>query len=119
MKEAEILSCLELGSELGLSGFVLTNTLMNDQKIFPHKEGGVSGAPLKNRSEWVLQVADAHLKRIHKRSDCLLVSVGGVLTAKDVLRRLELGADLVQVYSGLVFEGPRFFQKVAREVPWQ
>lgn len=44
------------------------------------------------------------------------MSVGGVLNGDDVAERLALGADLVQVYSALIFEGPTFFKQVAE---WQ
>jgi dihydroorotate dehydrogenase len=42
-----------------------------------------------------------------------VVSVGGAMTPQDVFDRLEMGANLVEVYSALVFEGPSFFNKVA------
>ena len=50
------------------------------------------------------------------RAGKLIVSVGGVMSAEDVNERIEIGADLVQVYAALIFEGPYFFRKVAR---WQ
>ena len=50
-----------------------------------------------------------------KRHGKLLISVGGVMTAKDVFERLNLGAQLVQIYSALIFEGPTFFCQVAEE----
>jgi dihydroorotate dehydrogenase len=78
---------------------------------FP-KEGGVSGRPLGERSREILQNSLRVLGP--RRQGKLIVSVGGILTAEDVTDRLELGADLVQVYSALIFEGPRFFRKVAK-----
>ncbi len=51
-----------------------------------------------------------------RKAGKLVVSVGGVMNGQDVKERLAAGADLVQVYSALIFEGPYFFRKVAK---WQ
>lgn len=98
---------------LGVDGFVLTNTTLSRPTgcHFP-AEGGLSGAPLKELSKRALQVAVESLGK--KREGLLLVSAGGILSAEDVFERLQMGADLVQIYSALVFHGPGFFQEVAR-----
>lgn len=98
---------------LGVDGFVLTNTTLSRPANchFPD-EGGLSGAPLKELSRRALQVAVESLG--NKRKDLLLISVGGILTPEDVFERLQMGADLVQIYSALVFHGPSFFLDVAR-----
>lgn len=101
--------------QVGVSGFVLVNTTLArpDHVNFP-KEGGMSGMPLRNRAEEALQATVRVLGS--RRKNHLLVSVGGVLSVDDVLKRLEMGADLVQVYSALIFEGPRFFKQVASRI---
>lgn len=100
-------------ADLGVQGFVLTNTTLSRPTNcrFP-EEGGLSGAPLKQLSQRALQVAVETLGK--RRKDMLLVSVGGLLTPEDVFERLQMGADLVQIYSALVFHGPNFFLDVAR-----
>nr|BFD58496.1 quinone-dependent dihydroorotate dehydrogenase [Bdellovibrio sp. CKG001] len=99
--------------ELGVDGFVLTNTTLSRPEgcHFP-AEGGLSGAPLKNLSKHALEVAVQTLGK--KREGLLLVSVGGIMSPEDVFERLQMGADLVQIYSALVFHGPGFFHNVAR-----
>lgn len=99
--------------EIGVDGFVLTNTTLYRPEgcKFP-AEGGLSGAPLKELSRRALKVAVESLGK--KREGLLLVSVGGVLTPEDVFERLQMGADLVQIYTALVFHGPGFFHEVAR-----
>lgn len=95
----------------GFDGFILTNTTL-DRTHTPHfpAEGGVSGKPLKEKSiQALIQAKNIILKQNQKKC---LISVGGVMTADDVFERINLGADLVQVYSTLVFEGPGFFRKV-------
>jgi dihydroorotate dehydrogenase len=101
---------VRLACELGLDGFIATNTTLAREHGSPFPpEGGVSGAPLAARSKEVLQIVRDAMGPNH-----LLVSAGGVLSAEDVRERLALGADLVQVYSALIFEGPGFFRSVAR-----
>ncbi|WP_413582536.1 quinone-dependent dihydroorotate dehydrogenase [Bdellovibrio sp. HCB288] len=98
--------------ELGVDGFVLTNTTLSRPSgcHFP-SEGGLSGAPLKDLSQRALQITVQTLGK--KRQGMLIVSAGGILTPDDVFERLQMGADLVQIYSALVFHGPRFFHDVA------
>lgn len=98
---------------LGINGFVLTNTTLSRPEGCPFPaEGGMSGAPLKDLSRRALEVAVKSLGA--KREGLLLVSVGGIMTPEDVFERLQMGADLVQIYSALVFQGPAFFHEVAR-----
>src|SRR5690606_19558949 len=63
--------------------------------------GGLSGAPLKERS---LQVLTLLRRRVGPK--LTLISAGGIETPEDALRRIQAGATLVQVYSALVYEGP-------------
>lgn len=97
---------------LGVDGWVLTNTTTHREVSSPFPpEGGVSGAPLKSRSIQVLKDSITILGSA--RQDQLIISCGGVLSAEDVQERLNYGADLVQVYSALVLNGPGFFLKLA------
>ncbi|MBX7230541.1 MAG: quinone-dependent dihydroorotate dehydrogenase [Bdellovibrionales bacterium] len=97
----------------GIEGWILTNTSSssNSRKnlSFP-EEGGVSGRPISEVSRGFLKSTMDILG--DRRSGKLIVAVGGVLSEEDVFDRIDLGADLVQVYSSLVFNGPFFFRKV-------
>ncbi len=99
--------------QLGVDGFVLTNTTLSRPQgcHFP-PDGGLSGSPLKDLSKHALQIAAETLGK-HKKEK-LIVSVGGVMGPEDVFERLQMGANLVQIYSALVFHGPCFFHDVAR-----
>jgi dihydroorotate dehydrogenase len=98
--------------DLGIDGFVLTNTtLARPAGISFPAEGGLSGAPLKGLSCEILQKTLQLLG--DRRGDKLIVSAGGILTPEDVFERLQMGADLVEIYSALIFEGPGFFHQVA------
>ncbi len=100
--------------ENNIDGFVLTNTTLSrtTQKQFPNS-GGVSGKPLQDLSKKALQIVCNHLGPDRRKK--LVISAGGVMTAEDVFERLEMGADLVEVYSALIFEGPGFFRHVAQK----
>ncbi len=110
----ELKETVEAASEVGVDGFVLVNTTLSRTQDIPFpNEGGMSGQPLGDRAEEVLKET---LKILGPhREGKLIISVGGVFTAEDALRRLQLGADLVQAYSAVVFEGLNFFKKISEE----
>jgi dihydroorotate dehydrogenase len=87
---------------------VLTNTLAGSLESHG-LAGGWSGGPLIEKSRQCLVEARA-LTRLP------IISVGGILTPDEASKRLELGADLIQIYSGWVFGGPGFPAKVARGI---
>ncbi len=109
---SQLQESIEAGMQGGTSGFVLTNTTTHRPSdcFFP-LDGGLAGKDLAAKSKTFLKETIRILGT--SRQNLLLISVGGVLSEKDVQERLELGADLVEVYSALVFQGPGFFQKVA------
>ena len=97
-----------------VDGFVLTNTTLarTTRKNFP-LQGGISGKPLQDLSKKALQIVCSHLGA--EKSKKLVISVGGVMTAEDVFERIDMGADLVEVYTALIFQGPHFFREVAQK----
>lgn len=110
----ELREILDISYDAGVDGWILTNTTISRENgsTFP-STGGVSGRPLSEKSKQLLKATIEYLGP--RREDKLIVSVGGVMTSQDVFERLEMGADLVQVYSTLVFEGPFFFKKVFQD----
>ncbi len=113
MGEEAFAATVSTCQEIGVDGFVLTNTtLTRPTNCRFSEEGGLSGAPLKDLSRRALEIAVQTLGK--KREGMLLVSVGGIMTPDDVFERLQMGADLVQIYSALIFHGPHFFHDVAR-----
>lgn len=111
--DSELENILRVGLKLGLAGFILTNS--TQRRPYPNgfpPQGGFSGTAVKDLSEHLLTRSCEILGTT--KSKVLLVSVGGILTATDVERRLQMGANLVQVYSTLLFSGPFFFQDLAK-----
>jgi dihydroorotate dehydrogenase len=112
LSQDQLKDAIEASLESGAQGITLTNTTLWRPQDCPFpRDGGLSGRPLKELSLKSLELTHALLGGRNKT--CLLISVGGVMTAADVEERLKLGADLVQVYSALVFSGPRFLRNVA------
>ncbi|MEO5888294.1 MAG: dihydroorotate dehydrogenase (quinone), partial [Anaerolineales bacterium] len=94
----------------GMDGIIATNTTVARaglKSMNREETGGLSGSPLRVRSEAVLRQV---LKRVDGKIP--IVSVGGIMNPDDAKRRLELGAALIQLYTGLVYEGPGLVKKI-------
>ena len=113
----DVLAVADLALELGLDGISATNTTIarpdslhsGRDEVERAGAGGLSGPVLKERSTQVL----AALRR-HVGDRLTLVGVGGVTTPDDVRDRLAAGADLVQAYTGFIYEGPAWPARLAR-----
>ena len=116
LADEDILEVAQLAKRLNLAGIIATNTTIarsglkaTQERIDQIGAGGLSGAPLKARSLEVLDLLKGKLA-----SNQIIISVGGIETAKEAQERLDRGATLVQGYSGFVFEGPFWARKVNR-----
>ncbi len=89
----------------GINGFVVSNTLPYEHETFGR--GGLSGLLLQESSSHLLQKLKDLLP-----SECLVVASGGVLTAENFVERLHLGANLVQIYSALIYRGPSILKEM-------
>jgi dihydroorotate dehydrogenase len=114
LDDAELDVIAQLALELRLDGIVAVNTTTSRDGLTSGGElaarpGGLSGRPLKGRA---LEV----LRRLHAITggDLVLVSVGGVETAADAWERIRAGATLVQAYTGFVYGGPLWPNRVNR-----
>ena len=108
----------ELALKLNLAGIIATNTTISrtglqtsEARIEAIGAGGLSGKPVKARSIEVLQILNQVIA-----GRMAVISVGGVETAQDVRQRLELGATLVQGYTGFIYEGPFWARRINREL---
>ena len=106
---------VELGSaavDAGAVGIILTNTTTDYSLIEGVPEvGGLSGRVLQQRSFEALQAAAGELF-----DRCVLISVGGIDSPAEAIKRLRAGASLVQIYTGMVFEGPGLISRVVRGI---
>ena len=91
-------------------GLVVSNTTISRADVDPrwsNEAGGLSGAPLKQRATELVAVARALTK-------LPIIGVGGIETSADAKERLDAGADLVQMYTGLIYGGPRAPKAILR-----
>jgi dihydroorotate dehydrogenase len=100
---------------LKIDGIILTNTttsrppsLKSQNKM---EQGGLSGKPLKQRSTECIRLLYEHTK-----GEIPIIGVGGVQNGHDAYEKLKAGASLVQVYSGMIYEGPGLVSKIRDEL---
>jgi dihydroorotate dehydrogenase len=97
----------------GMDGVIATNTTIARDAVqgLPHAEeaGGLSGAPVLQASNRVIAQLRAALGPGYP-----IIGVGGILSADDALSKLRAGADVVQIYTGLIYRGPALVDQVAR-----
>ncbi len=95
----------EVISRHGMDAVIATNTTIDRKGVqgmkYADEAGGLSGAPLKAKSDQVLAAFRAALP-----DEVALIGVGGITTGKDAVDKLNLGADLVQIYTGMIYRGP-------------
>jgi len=120
VKLAPDLSDEELDDAVGvildtaMDGVIATNTTLSREGLrSAHRaeSGGLSGKPLRSLSDLVLSKV---VKRVDGRIP--VVGVGGISSPEDAKRKLDLGASLVQVYTGMIYAGPGLVKEIARKI---
>lgn len=99
---------VEIAKETNLAGIIATNTTISRENLETHLSdiqeigaGGLSGKPLKARATEVIRYLREKLPESIR-----IIGVGGIMTPEDALEKLNAGADLIQLYTGFVYEGP-------------
>lgn len=109
---------IELVAETKIDGVIASNTSTNRDNLKVTKErleaignGGVSGQPIKDQSTKVIKyLADNSNKSFP------IIGVGGIHSEKDALEKIEVGADLVQIYTGFIYEGPGLVKRINKAI---
>ena len=110
MEISDAVDLTAMAVEKGADGIIATNTTIDYSLVKNPKDiGGLSGAVLSEKS---FTIFDAIAKELYGKTT--LISVGGISTAEDAYRRIKAGASLVQILSGLIFEGPELVGNVNR-----
>ena len=109
---------ISIVKETNISGIIATNTTVqreglktNWKTINKIGSGGLSGAPLTKRSTEVIRYIF-----VKSRGEIPVIGVGGIMSAKDALEKLEAGASLIQIYSGFIYEGPALIKKINKAI---
>ena len=109
---------IEILGETKTDGVIATNTTISrDGLITSPKEiekignGGLSGAPLTDRSTEVIRYLRSKLGKSYP-----IIGVGGIMNPNDAQEKLQAGADLIQIYTGFVYEGPEFVKAINKSL---
>ncbi len=114
LSNEQLLDIIEIVKVTGIAGLIATNTTIDRSRLSTEKSkveeignGGLSGAPLKDRSTEVIRF-------LHEKSkgEIPIIGVGGIDSPEAAIEKLEAGASLIQVYSGMVYYGPSLVRDI-------
>ncbi|WP_420316191.1 quinone-dependent dihydroorotate dehydrogenase [Ekhidna sp.] len=117
LTESQLDDIIEITKNLDLDGLIISNTTIDRSglktktaEVESIGAGGLSGKPVFNKSNEVLKYIRRHLPLVH------IIAVGGVHSADDAVEKIQAGANLVQIYTGLVYEGPTLIKRINKEL---
>jgi len=115
LEDEEIEVMAEVVARHGMDGVIATNTTLNRENVqglkYANEAGGLSGAPLKEKADRVLAAFRSVLP-----ADIALIGVGGITSGQDAVDKLDLGAELVQFYTGMVYRGPELVSECLKAI---
>jgi len=118
LEDVQIPEIAEVVVRSEFDGLIATNTTISREAVkgLPHadEQGGLSGAPVKERSDQVLAAFRAALP-----SEVALIGTGGITYGEDAAEKMRLGADLVQFYTGFVYKGPDLVEDCLKAIAAQ
>jgi dihydroorotate dehydrogenase len=110
LTDNQLLDIIDIVAETKIDGVIATNTTISREglKSVNKKEaGGLSGKPLSSRSTEVIRFLSEKSNKAFP-----IIGVGGIHTKEDALEKLQAGADLVQLYTGFIYEGPKLIKDI-------
>ena len=109
---------IELVAETSLDGVIASNTSndrsglkASEERLTEIGNGGLSGQPVLEKSTQVIKYLSTKSKKSFP-----IIGVGGIHSAEDALAKIEAGADLVQIYTGFIYEGPSLIKKINKAI---
>ena len=115
LEEQHIADLARVFLDGGLEGIIATNTTLDRAPVAGHKyadeAGGLSGKILLEKSNAVLASFAGHLEK-----KVAIIGVGGISSVEDARSKIAAGADLVQIYSSFIYQGPKLVRELARGV---
>lgn len=113
LSESQLDDIISITNELSLDGLIVSNTTIDrgglvtdEQTIESIGAGGLSGKPVFQKSNEVLRYIRRHLPTVH------IIAVGGIMSAEDAIEKIQAGANLIQIYTGLVYRGPGLIKEI-------
>ncbi len=115
LNDEEIIHIADLLKSLEIDGVIATNTTISRDSIQGHpladEAGGLSGAPVKEMSTQVVKKLASELN-----GQIPIIAAGGIMSGADAKEKFEAGASLVQIYSGLIYQGPQLIEDILRVI---
>lgn len=109
---------VDIANNTELVGVIATNTTIERQNLKTDKsilesigDGGLSGKPLRKRSTDIIKFLRSNLNK-----EKAIIGVGGISNSEDAIEKLEAGADLVQIYTGFIYEGPKLVKAINKAI---
>ena len=110
LSKENLLEIVDLAISLKIDGIIATNTTINRDNLTSkniNESGGLSGKPIANKSNEVIRfISDKSNRKIP------IIGVGGIHSAKDAIDKIKAGADLVQIYTGFIYDGPSLVKSI-------
>lgn len=110
----QLLDIIEIVDTTKIAGVIATNTTLSRDGLKSknkNETGGLSGKPLTKRSTEVIRFLAQNSNKSFP-----IIGVGGIHTAADAIEKLDAGADLVQIYSGFIYEGPDLIKSINQAI---
>jgi dihydroorotate dehydrogenase len=115
LSDDEINHIAKLLLDFNIDGVIATNTTLSRAAVEGHVHaeeiGGLSGAPVKEKATQVVASLASELK-----GEIPIIAAGGILSGKDAQEKLDAGASLVQIYSGLIYQGPELVKDILQTI---
>jgi len=110
LTDDQLLDIIDIVKETKIDGVIAANSTTSRENLKSNNQketGGLSGKPLTNRSTEVIRFLAEKSNKAFP-----IIGVGGIHSAKDALEKIEAGADLIQIYTGFIYEGPSLVKKI-------
>ncbi len=111
----EVQQLSERFSRVGIDAVIATNTTLSREAVagLAHADeaGGLSGKPVFAKSTEIVRQFRQALP-----ADMPIIAAGGIMSAEDAMQKLEAGAQLIQIYSGLIYQGPKLIQDIVKTI---
>ncbi|MEZ4840415.1 MAG: quinone-dependent dihydroorotate dehydrogenase [Flavobacteriaceae bacterium] len=114
LTDSQLLDIIDIVHTTKIDGVIATNTTISREGLLSKDKdetGGLSGKPLTHRSTEVIRFL---AERSNKSFP--IIGVGGIHSAEDALEKLNAGADLVQLYTGFIYEGPKLVKQINKKL---
>lgn len=118
LTEKQLDDIVEIVTDARIDGIIATNTTISREKLITSEDsvkkmgdGGLSGLPLKDTSTQTIKYLRGKLGEKIR-----IIGVGGIFTPADAIQKLNAGADLVQIFTGFIYEGPSIVKKINKAI---